>query len=117
MARACLHVMEHHNGSEIVNIGAGEDVSIRELAELVGDVVGYEGELVFDTSKPDGTPRKLLDISRIRALGWEPTVSLRAGVESTYAWYLEHVAAGEVQGDGDDGIAAPRGLGSGVAAR
>jgi GDP-L-fucose synthase len=77
--------------NEIVNVGYGDDVSIRELAELVRDVVGYEGELRFDTSKPDGTPRKLLDSSRLRATGWRPRIGLRDGVAATYAWFLEHL--------------------------
>jgi GDP-L-fucose synthase len=103
LADACLYLMEHHEGSEIVNVGVGEDVSIRELAELIRDVVGYEGELVFDASKPDGTPRKLLDVSRIRGLGWAATIPLRGGVEQTYDWYLTHHAnptAAEPRGSG-----------------
>ena len=92
LADACVFLMDHHEGSEIVNVGVGEDVSIRELAELIRDVVGYEGELVFDASKPDGTPRKLLDVSRLHDLGWSARVPLREGVERTYDWYLEHVA-------------------------
>jgi GDP-L-fucose synthase len=74
----------------IVNVGYGEDISIRELAELVREVVGYRGALRFDTSKPDGTPRKLLDSSRLLATGWRPRVHLREGIASTYAWFLEH---------------------------
>jgi GDP-L-fucose synthase len=76
--------------NEIVNVGFGDDVSIRELAELVRRVVGYEGALTFDTSKPDGTPRKLLDSTRLRATGWVPRIGLEDGVESTYKWFLEH---------------------------
>jgi GDP-L-fucose synthase len=70
----------------------GEDLSIRELAELVADVIGYEGDLVQDTSKPDGTPRKVLDVSRLKDLGWEPRIGLREGIAETYAWFLEHTA-------------------------
>jgi GDP-L-fucose synthase len=77
--------------NEIVNVGYGNDVSIRELAELVREVVGFEGELRFDPTKPDGTPRKLLDSTRLRATGWRPRVHLRDGVTSTYAWFLEHL--------------------------
>ena len=77
--------------NEIVNVGYGDDVSIRELAELVREVVGYDGELRFDATKPDGTPRKLLDSTRLRATGWRPRVNLRDGVTSTYAWFLEHL--------------------------
>ena len=73
-----------------VNLGTGVDVTIRELAETVKDVVGFDGELVFDTTKPDGTMRKLLDVSRAKALGWEAQVGLREGIEKTYAWFLEH---------------------------
>jgi len=74
-----------------INVGTGQDVSIRELAELVQQVVGYDGALTWDTSKPDGTPRKLLDTSKINALGWKPTISLEDGLRSTYAWFLQHV--------------------------
>lgn len=76
--------------NEIVNVGYGEDVSIRELAELVREIVGYRGTLRFDSSKPDGTPRKLLDSSRLLATGWRPSVHLREGIAATYAWFLEH---------------------------
>jgi GDP-L-fucose synthase len=75
-----------------INIGYGEDLAIRELAQLVADVVGYEGRIAWDTSKPDGTPRKILDSSRIRDLGWSPTIDIRAGITSTYAWYREQQA-------------------------
>lgn len=92
LADACVHLMDHHDGSDIVNIGYGSDVSIRELAELIRDVVGYEGKIVWDRSKPDGTPRKLLDSSRLSALGWSPRVTLREGVERTYQWYVAHAA-------------------------
>jgi len=90
LARACLFLLENYDDPQHLNVGVGEDLSIRELAELVADVVGYTGTLVQDTSKPDGTPRKLLDVSRIKALGWEPQISLRDGVESTYQWFLQH---------------------------
>ena len=93
LARACLHLMAHHSGSEIVNIGTGEDVSIRELAELVRGIVGYEGEIAWDASKPDGTPRKLLDVSRVRALGWKHGIALADGIQETYRWYREARAA------------------------
>jgi GDP-L-fucose synthase len=93
-AEACLHLMDIYDGAEIVNIGVGADVSIAELAALVGRVVGYGGAIVYDRSKPDGTPRKLVDVSRITALGWKPRVGLEEGVRGTYAWYLEHGAAG-----------------------
>jgi GDP-L-fucose synthase len=73
-----------------INVGVGEDVSIRELAETVREVVGYSGEIRFDTSKPDGTPRKLLDVSLLTKLGWRPRRELRDGLAMTYAWYLQH---------------------------
>jgi GDP-L-fucose synthase len=93
MASACVYLMTHYEGSDIVNIGCGEDVSIAELASLVRDIVGFTGELVFDPSKPDGTPRKLLDISRLRALGWSPTISLRDGIAETYTWFADQTQA------------------------
>lgn len=85
---AVAYLAESYSDSEIVNVGVGSDVSIRELAEMIKDVVGYEGEIVNDTSKPDGTPRKLMDVSRLSALGWQAQTSLRVGIESTYAWFL-----------------------------
>jgi len=88
LASACLLLLEKYDSSEIINIGCGKDVSIRELAELICDVVGFDGELVWDKTKPDGTPRKLLDIMRIRELGWEPTITLRKGIAQTYEWFL-----------------------------
>lgn len=92
LAIAVLFLLERYNSPEIINVGCGEDISIRELAELVSDVVGFRGELKWDHSKPDGTPRKLLDISRIKNLGWEPTISLRDGVARLYEWFLNHYA-------------------------
>ncbi|HEU4557195.1 MAG TPA: GDP-L-fucose synthase [Longimicrobium sp.] len=92
LADACVFLMDEHEGSDIVNVGVGEDVSIRELAEIIREVVGYSGALVFDSTKPDGTPRKLLDVSRINRMGWRARTELREGVEATYAWYLENVA-------------------------
>lgn len=89
LAGACRFLIENYDSPEIVNVGCGEDISIRELAELICDVVGFKGKLVFDTSKPDGTPRKLLDVSRLQALGWKPRIPLREGVAQTYAWYLQ----------------------------
>jgi GDP-L-fucose synthase len=94
LARACRFLLEQYDSPEIVNIGVGEDVTIRELAELICDVLDYHGELVFDTSKPDGTPRKLLDVSRIHSLGWWAQIPLREGIRQTYAWYLENGAGG-----------------------
>lgn len=91
LADACLFLMERYDEEQIVNVGCGEDVSVKELAELIGSVVGYSGQLVFDTSKPDGTPRKLLDVSKLRELGWRAETPLRVGIERTYAWFLEHL--------------------------
>ena len=90
LADACVFAMREYDQREPLNVGVGEDVTIRELAELVGDVVGYRGTLRFDPSKPEGTPRKLLDVSRIHALGWHARMPLRTGIAETYRWYAEH---------------------------
>ena len=92
LARACLHLMEHYDGDEHINVGTGVDLSIRELAETIRDIVNAEAEIVWDRSKPDGTPRKLLDVSRLTALGWSPSIDLADGLRSTYAWYCDHHA-------------------------
>ena len=94
MADACLFVMQHHDGSQILNIGCGEDVTIAEVAQLMKETVGFDGEIVFDTSKPDGTPRKLLDVSRLFGLGWRPRIDLRNGLAETYAWFLQNLDVG-----------------------
>ncbi len=91
-ADACIYLMNNYNEADIVNIGVGKDISIGELAEMVKQVVGYEGEIVFDRSKPDGTPRKLVDATKILGLGWQPGIALREGVTTTYQWYLENKA-------------------------
>ena len=88
LAAACLHLMRTYDDGEIVNIGTGEDVTIKELAETIANVVGYEGTLEWDDTKPDGTPRKLLDVSKLHSLGFHHTISLDAGIRSTYEWYL-----------------------------
>lgn len=90
LADACLYLMRHYDEPEIVNVGVGEDLSIADLARTVGDVVGYTGAIEFDTSKPDGTPRKLLDVSKLAGLGWRARTGLREGLEQTYAWWLAH---------------------------
>ncbi|PWN56148.1 GDP-L-fucose synthase [Abyssibacter profundi] len=87
---AVVHLTEHYSDSDIVNVGVGTDVSIRELAELVKNVVGYEGDIVNDTSKPDGTPRKLMNVDRLSELGWSAGISLKQGVENTYEWFLQN---------------------------
>jgi GDP-L-fucose synthase len=92
LAAASLFLLENYDSAETINVGLGEDVTIRQLAEIVADVVGFEGELVQDPSKPDGTPRKLLDVSRINDLGWKATVPLRDGIAATYSWFLDHEA-------------------------
>jgi len=92
LADAVMYLLKNYEDEAIVNIGWGEDVTIRELAELVMSVSGFQGRLVFDESKPDGTPRKLLDTTRLTTLGWRPKIPLKAGIESTYAWFREHVA-------------------------
>ena len=92
MARACVQLMEQGYDGSFVNIGCGNDITIRELVEEVVAVVGFEGELQFDTSKPDGTPQKLLDVSKANALGWKAEIALRPGIQDAYSWFLEHVA-------------------------
>ncbi|NOT91754.1 MAG: GDP-L-fucose synthase [Ferruginibacter sp.] len=89
LADACLFLMEHYNDKEIINIGCGEDISIKELAQVVKDTTAFEGELVFDTTKPDGTPRKLLDVSKIHSLGWHHSTPLKEGLKTAYQDFLQ----------------------------
>ncbi len=89
VADATVYATEHYEGEEHLNVGVGHDISIRELAELIADIVGYDGGFTYDTSMPDGTPRKLLDVTRLRQLGWQPSISLRDGIRQTYDWYRE----------------------------
>jgi GDP-L-fucose synthase len=99
LADACLFLMEHYSDDGHLNVGTGLDLSIRELAEMVRDVVYPGAELTFDTSKPDGTPRNVLDVSKLRSLGWCPSIDLAAGIESTYQWFLDQQAHdGELRG-------------------
>lgn len=91
MADACLHLMEHYDGPDQVNVGIGSDVTIREIAETIARVTGYRGETEWDTSKPDGTPQKLLDVSKLAEAGWTAKISLDEGMERTVAWYRDHV--------------------------
>jgi GDP-L-fucose synthase len=91
-AAACLHLMEVYDGEDIVNIGVGSDISIRELAGLIGDLVGYRGEIVFDSGRPDGPPVKRVDTRVINGLGWRPTIALEQGISDTYDWYLRFCA-------------------------
>ena len=90
LARAVLHLLNHYDDGAPINVGCGKDISIKDLANLVAEVVGYEGSIEWDTSKPDGTPRKLLDISKIQSLGWQPKIELREGIKSTHEWYLSN---------------------------
>lgn len=90
LAEATLFLMENYNDSEIINVGTGEDVSIKELAEKLKNVVGYEGEILWDTSKPDGTPRKLLDVTKLRSLEWKHSVPLDVGIATTYEWFKKN---------------------------
>jgi len=90
LADAAVHLMQHYEGEDIINVGVGEDIPIRELAQLVCDTVGFRGRIVNDTGKPDGTPRKLMDVSRLHALGWKARISLREGIAETYHWFLQN---------------------------
>jgi GDP-L-fucose synthase len=92
LAAACVFLLQKYDDPEIINVGTGEDVSIRELAELICEIVGFEGELAWDANKPDGVPQKLLNISKIRRLGWSPSISLREGIARTYQWFLKNEA-------------------------
>ena len=89
LADACVYLMQNYSSPEIVNVGWGKDISIAELADMIGSIVGFDGAIEFDKSKPDGTPRKLLDTSRLSKLGWTPSISLQDGIRETYEWYLE----------------------------
>jgi GDP-L-fucose synthase len=90
LASACLFLLQNYDSPEIINVGTGSDISIRELAELICEIVGFEGELSWDASQPDGTPRKLLDIAKIESLGWSPQISLRDGIARTYEWFQQN---------------------------
>jgi len=92
LADAVVYLLETYDSEEIVNVGCGDDVAISELAKIVMSVTGYQGRLTFDATKPDGTPRKLLDVTRLNGLGWRPKIPLRTGIEQTYAWFQEHAA-------------------------
>jgi GDP-L-fucose synthase len=90
LASACLFLLDHYDSPEAVNVGVGRDIQICELAELIAQITGFPGRIVFDRSKPDGTPRKLLDVTRLAALGWRPSISLVTGITDTYRWFLEN---------------------------
>lgn len=95
MASACLFVMNKAGHTEMLNIGSGVEISIAELAELIADIVKFKGDIIFDSSKPDGTPRKYLDTTRLTQLGWKPTIELRQGISDTYQWYMNQLATVE----------------------
>ena len=99
LADAGIFLMDNYDESEIINVGSGQDLSISELARLISDVVGFEGNITFDRSKPDGAPRKLLDTTKISRLGWSPKIGLEDGIRQTYQWYQHNVAANSVIGD------------------
>jgi len=101
LASACVFLMRNYDEEPHINVGTGENLSIRDLAEMIRDVVYPQARIVFDSSRPDGPPRKLLDISRLRSLGWSPSIPLRAGIESTYRWFLEHQADARGIGAGE----------------
>jgi GDP-L-fucose synthase len=90
LSRACIFLLENYDDDVAINVGVGEDISIKELAELIEQVVGFEGEIQWDSSKPDGTPRKLLDVTRLESLGWKAQISLDEGIRKTYQWFIEN---------------------------
>lgn len=90
LGRACVYLIENYNDEVAINVGVGEDIAIKQLAELIRGIVGFQGDIVWDSTKPDGTPRKLLDVSRITALGWKPEISLEDGIRSTYKWFKDN---------------------------
>jgi GDP-L-fucose synthase len=98
MAEACWYMLGQEAGGELINVGTGKDIEIREFANLIAKIVGFDGDIVFDTSKPDGTPRKVLDVSKIHSFGWKHRIDLENGMEETYAWYKSALERGEVRG-------------------
>jgi len=98
MADACWYMLGQDFGGELINVGTGQDIEISEFAKLVAKVVGFEGNIVYDSSKPDGTPRKVLDVSKIQSYGWKYKIDLEEGLEKTYAWYVDALKKGEVRG-------------------
>ena len=91
LADASVYLMNNYDDAEFVNVGVGEDVTIKELAETVKEIVGYKGKLEFDTSKPDGTPKKLLDVTKLNNMGWKADIRLNEGIKSTYDWFLDNI--------------------------
>jgi GDP-L-fucose synthase len=98
LASACVHIMNTYDDAMHVNIGTGVDVSIKEVAQTIKEIVGYEGEIIFDISKPDGAPRKLLDVSKINTLGWKATTTLQDGIKKTYEDFLKEKSEGTIRG-------------------
>jgi GDP-L-fucose synthase len=96
-ADAVVMLLRSYSGETHVNVGVGEDIAIGDLARMIASVTGFDGEIVHDRTKPDGTPRKVMDVSKLRALGWEPRYDLRSGLEQTYGWFREHVLTGDVR--------------------
>jgi len=92
LADACVFIMKHYDENEMINIGVGKDITISELSELIKQIVEFKGRIRYDHSKPDGTPSKLMDVSRLKSLGWEPKITLREGIETTYRWYVENIS-------------------------
>ena len=109
LADACIHLMNHYEDDEHVNVGTGVDVTIRELAETIRDIVAPSVEIAWDATKPDGMPRKLLDVSKLHRTGWRHTIELRPGIESTYAWFVENSLAGAIRSGAGHAAAAPSG--------
>jgi GDP-L-fucose synthase len=91
LAGACIFLMNNYNGPDILNIGAGEDMTIKELAEIIKKIIGYQGDIKWDDSKPDGTPKKLLDLTKIHNLGWQQKIGLEEGIKNTYDWYVNNI--------------------------
>jgi len=106
LADACLFLLRHYSDEGHINVGTGRDLSIRQLAETVRDVVYPEGQLRFDTTKPDGTPRKVLDVSRLQELGWSPHIELDEGIRTTYEWFLSKLGSDAIRGLGAERIGA-----------
>ena len=98
LGRACWYLFEQNVGGELVNVGTGQDVEIGEFAHLIAKVVGYKGEIVYDSTKPDGTPRKLLDVSKVHSYGWKHQIELEEGLRQTYDWFVKALSKGEVRG-------------------
>ena len=92
VASACAFLLEHYSSPDIINIGCGWEISIREAAEIIRDIIGFQGEIRWDTTQPDGNPRRLLDVSRMKQLGWQAAMNFREGVASTYQWFLDNRA-------------------------